>query len=102
MRLRRNVLVLSARAALISENSMKFTVLTRNALWTRRERRKLSREGWEEVGESGGRLWELHRGYRIGHVITDVRIGPEGRTLFIKTADTVRPVGQTPGASRKL
>lgn len=66
---------------------MKVTARTREALRCRRARRKLSAEGWEEVGERGGRLWELHRGCRIGHVITHVQIAPEGRTLFIKTQD---------------
>lgn len=48
--------------------------------------RDLIREGYEEVGESGGKLWELHRGCRWDHVITDVVIAPNGKSLFIKTA----------------
>jgi hypothetical protein len=43
-------------------------------------------EGWEEVGEGGGKLWELYRGARHDHVITDVRIAPGGKSLLIKTA----------------
>ena len=64
---------------------MKVTALTRSAITSRRERRRLAWQGYEEVGESGGKLWELHRGARVGHVITDVRIAPEGRSVFIKT-----------------
>lgn len=67
---------------------MKVTALTRNVLRCRRERRGLELAGYEEIGERGGKLWELHRGKRIGYVITDVKIAPEGRSLFIKTMDT--------------
>lgn len=66
---------------------MKLSARTRDILRCRRARRRLKKEGWEEVGEGGGRLWELHRGRRIGFVITDVQIGPEGTSLFIKTAE---------------
>lgn len=68
---------------------MNVTNLTREILRCRRERRRLKSEGWEEITERGGRLWELHRGYRIGYKITAVTIAPEGRTVFIKTVDTV-------------
>lgn len=65
---------------------MMLSALTRESLRVRRERRRLEAEGWQEVGEGGGRLWQLHRGSLIDHIITDVCIGPTGKTIFIKTA----------------
>lgn len=65
---------------------MKLSPLTRQALRGRREVRDLTREGWEQVGEGGGNLWELHRGCRHDHVITDVRIACDGKSLWIKTS----------------
>ena len=67
---------------------MKVTALTKRNLHIRRERKRLFAEGYEEIGENGGRLWELYRGFRIGYVITEVVIGPDGCSLFIKTRDT--------------
>lgn len=69
---------------------MKVTEHTRDALRCRRERRRLEAEGFEEVGERGGNLWQLHRGSRQDHVIVDVRIAPEGKSLFIKTVPVPR------------
>lgn len=66
---------------------MRVTDFTRQVLHARRARRDLKRDGWEEIDERGGRLWELHRGGRIGHIITDVCVGPTGTTLWIKTAE---------------
>ena len=38
------------------------------------------RDGFEEIGESGGHLWELHRDIKRDHnTITAVAIAPEGR-----------------------
>lgn len=66
---------------------MKVTDFTRSRLKQRRERRALVAAGYEEVGADGGPLWELQRGARrLGHVITDVKIAPEGRTVFVKIA----------------
>ena len=62
---------------------MKVTNFTRHALHERRERRKLLAAGYEEVGEGGGKLWELERGWRYGYRIVDVKIAPEGRSLFV-------------------
>lgn len=62
------------------------TTVTKEVLRCRRARRALELAGFEEVGERGGSLWELHRGSRTDHVITEVRIGPEGKTLFIRTS----------------
>ncbi len=67
---------------------MKFTAHTARVLAARRMRKRLIADGYEEVGEGGGKLWELHRGYRYGHIITDVKVGPDGKSVFIKTALT--------------
>jgi hypothetical protein len=58
---------------------------TREVLRCRRIRRQLAADGFEEIGEGGGKLWELHRGFRIGHIITAVAIAPEGKSVFVKT-----------------
>jgi hypothetical protein len=43
-------------------------------------------DGFEEIGENGGHLWELHRDIKRDHnTITAVAIAPEGKTLFVKT-----------------
>lgn len=67
---------------------MLVTDFTRDAMKARHgqaEKARLIAEGWEEVGEGGGRLWELHRGWRHDHVITSVTIAPDGKSLLIKT-----------------
>ena len=63
---------------------MKVTDLTRIKLKHARERRRLERAGYEEVTERGGKLWELHRGGRLDHVIVDAVPAPEGKTVFVK------------------
>lgn len=65
---------------------MKVTAFTKSALECRRENRDLPKEGWERVGENGGNLWQLYRGGRWNHTITDVRISVDGKSLWIKTA----------------
>lgn len=61
------------------------TANTRETLRCRRVRRQLARDGWQEVTERGGMLWKLHRGLGwTDHVISDVMIAPEGKTLFVK------------------
>ena len=58
---------------------------TKEALRCRRIRRKLAADGFEEIGGSGGHLWELHRDIKRDHnTITAVAIAPEGKTLFVK------------------
>jgi hypothetical protein len=65
---------------------MHVTDRTREVLRCRRIRRKLVADGFEEIGESGGHLWELHRDIKRDHAITAVAIAPEGESLFIKTS----------------
>jgi hypothetical protein len=68
---------------------MKLTERSRDILKYRRAVRDLKADGFEEVGEGGGKIWELHRGWRYRHIITDVKIGPDGKSLYIKTAERV-------------
>src|SRR5260370_27302367 len=65
---------------------MLVTDRTREALRCRRIRRKLAADGFEEIGKSGGHLWELHRDIKRDHnTITAGAIAPGGQTLFSKT-----------------
>jgi len=61
---------------------------TKSTLKIRRDRRDMIASGWEFVSDSGGKLWELHRGYRRSHVISDVKIAACGKALWIKTQKT--------------
>jgi hypothetical protein len=63
---------------------MKVTDFTKRALRIRRIRARLKADGWEEVGEGGGKLWELYRGYRYNQEIKEVAIDPGRRSLWIK------------------
>lgn len=63
---------------------MLITSITRSALQYRRFKRDMERAGYEEIGEHGGPLWELYRGPRIHHRITDVKVAPNGKSLFVK------------------
>lgn len=60
------------------------SAVNRTLRLTQPENTKLLGDGWEEVGEGGGKLWELYRGYRRGHRIVDVRITPDGLSLLVK------------------
>jgi hypothetical protein len=66
---------------------MKFTEFTKGRLACERDEREMTAAGYERVGEGGGALWELYRGARVGHVITDVKIAKDGISLWIKTED---------------
>lgn len=63
---------------------MKVTERTLRALTVKRIRRDFIERGYEEVGERGGKLWELYRGARIGHRVVDVEIDPDGMSLWVK------------------
>ncbi len=64
---------------------MKFTARTKEALRCGRIRRDLLARGFEEVTDSGGKMWEMDRGARMHHRIVDVVIAPECKTIFIRT-----------------
>jgi hypothetical protein len=71
---------------------MLVTDRTREALRCRRIRRKLATDGFEEIGESGGHLWELHRDIkRDSNTITAVAMAPEGKTLFVRVEQKDKP-----------
>jgi hypothetical protein len=59
---------------------MKVTDRTRQRLFIDRH----VRDGWEIVNESGGLLWELVRGGRIGKKIQEVKIAPLGYPLLVR------------------
>lgn len=63
---------------------MLVTTLTREMHAARKIRRRLVAGGYEEVGEGGGKLWELYRGYRYDHRIVAVEIDPSGKSLWVK------------------
>lgn len=63
---------------------MKVTSMTTMALQARREERRMIAAGYERVGETGGKLWELHRGARWQAVITDVMVAADGKSLWVK------------------
>jgi hypothetical protein len=71
---------------------MKVTDRTRRVLAHRRAIRRLEADGYEEVNSHGGRLWELDRGWRQKYEITDVVIGPNRKTLWVK----VEKMGEWP------
>ena len=52
-------------------------------LAARRERRDMEKAGYELVGEGGGALWELHRGWRTRQRIVDVKIAYGGKELWV-------------------
>lgn len=56
------------------------------------EERYLLANGWEPVGETGGRLWELYRGGRSDCIITDVKIAYDGLSLIVR----VEPIQPRP------
>jgi hypothetical protein len=65
-------------------DSMLVTDFTRQSIAFRRQQRVLLADGYEEVGEGGGKLWELYRGYRTRQSIKDVKIATHGKSLFVK------------------
>lgn len=67
-------------------HAMKVTDRTRRVLHYRRTVKAWLAEGFEEVGESGGNLWQIYRGCRQGQIIHEARIAPDGMSLFIRVA----------------
>jgi len=62
---------------------MKFTERTRRYLQCRREGRDMSAADWEYVSEGGGKLWELHRGGRMGYRIVDAKVSCNGLGVWV-------------------
>ena len=65
---------------------MLMTELTKDALRIRRGRRLLMAEGFIPVGENGDPLWKFQRGAWTGRKITEVRVDPGERQLWIKVS----------------
>ncbi len=57
---------------------MKVTAVTRRGLDIRREERHLTKLGYRKHETD----WEIHRGYRTGEVILDVKISMDGRYVY--------------------
>lgn len=69
---------------------MKMNQFTKEVLASRREERDFPKEGWEKVDDHGGNLWELNRGWRWNHIITDVKISASGKEIWVKTSAKTR------------
>lgn len=69
---------------------MKVTQFTTDALNYSREVKRLQQEGYRQSAEP---FWEIHRGALWDHVITDVVIGPDRKSLWCK-------LEKDPGANR--
>ena len=69
---------------------MRVTEFTRDVLRHRREVRRLERLGYRKAAEP---FWELNRGVLCDHRITEVAIGPDGKSLWCKIEPdrTARP-----------
>lgn len=63
---------------------MLVTEFSRRAIAVRRDERRMRAAGYVRVGEGGGDLWQLHRGSRVGHVITDVKIAADQISVWVK------------------
>jgi hypothetical protein len=63
---------------------MKVNDVTRRILAWRKQNRDLLAKGYEEVGEGGGKLWELYRGGRSRHRIVDAIIAVDGKSVYVK------------------
>lgn len=63
---------------------MKVTDTTRRVLAYRRTIRQWLKEGYEDLGETGGNLWQIYRGVRRGKKIVDARVAPDGMSVFVK------------------
>jgi hypothetical protein len=63
------------------------TIWQKEVLAHRRESRDMQKAGYELVGEGGGLLWQLYRGWRTRHRIVDVKIARDGRSLWCLIKD---------------
>lgn len=59
----------------------------KQAVAIRRDRRTHERDGWEYLGEGGGRIWELVRGSRMGHRIVAAEVAADGLGVWVKVED---------------
>lgn len=66
------------------EGAVKVTERTKRILHYRRITKKWAAEGFEDLGENGGKLWEIYRGGRKGQHITEARVAPDGMSVWVK------------------
>lgn len=66
------------------------TEWTRECLHYRRTVKKWLAEGYEQVGECGGNLWQLYRGSRQHCRIIDARVAPDGMSVYVKIEPTTK------------
>jgi len=64
------------------------TQFQKDVLAARRETRDMEKAGYERVGEGGGMLWQLYRGFRTRHRIVDVKIALDGKSVWCLIKDT--------------
>jgi len=76
------------QAILREEDPMKLTECSKRALRNRRFHRDMMARGYEEVGERGGKLWEIYRGGRMGSRIVDAVVAPHGLSVYVRIAAT--------------
>lgn len=71
---------------------MRVTSLTKEQLAARRQKRDLEAKGYEQITCQWGigELWQLDRGSRIGWKLTDVVLGVDGLSVFVK-AEPINP-----------
>lgn len=63
----------------------------KHSIAVRRDRRDRMKQGYEYLGEGGGKIWELYRGCRYDHVITDAIIAADGKGVWVKTEKRPSP-----------
>lgn len=56
----------------------------KDVLAMRRETRAMDKAGWEYLGEGGGRIWELTRGWRWDHHIVAAKVALDGKGVWVK------------------
>jgi hypothetical protein len=56
----------------------------KDSLAARREARDMTKAGWEWIGEGGGKLWELYRGWRTDQHIVDAKVSYSGLGVWVK------------------
>lgn len=65
---------------------MKMTEYSKAVLHYRRTVKQWKDEGFEDLGERGGNLWQIYRGSRCGQIIHEARVAPDGMSVFVRIA----------------
>lgn len=74
---------------------MKVTQITRDAFHYRRQKRRLERQGYEQItcAFGIGNLWQLDRGSRYNWRIVEAVVGVDGESVFVKAVPFCGAVG---------